>query len=596
MATNEHLKAETGRWLAEFESALQDCDTSRLAALFVEDSSLRDSGALTFDYRQFHGRDALTDRLLKSVEHVHPTNMRFSVDWPVPEVRDDPPVVSIFFTFEVKAGEAVGLLHGVPDPSSRFGFLGRALYTRLEQVRGTPHTGVHPRGRGFVAARAGENWLEARTRRQAFEDTDPQVLVVGAGQAGVMTGAYLQKLGVPYLIVDSNAEAGDNWRKRYRSLTLHNPIEMNGFPLLRYPEHYPQYLSRDLVADWLKIYSSYFDLDIWFSTRFAGADYDDGTGTWVATVVTSADRRRELHPQHIVLASGGIGGKPNIPDLPGMATFTGHTMHSSAFTDASEWVGKKAIVVGMGSSGHDIALDLASHGSDVTMIQRGPIMVQNIDTANQAYAGYFDGTPTDHVDLQYGVGLIQPLRLAASKEYHARAKVMDADLLAGLRAAGVRLHDGYQGAGWLDLYLRTGGGYYLNVGASEAIIDGTISVVQADRIASFVPGGLRLDDETVLEADLVVLATGYQNRQAEVEDWFGVDVACRIGPIARLDSEGEWANMWGQTAQPGLWFNGGGLNQVRPGSKVLTNLIKADLDGLIPSALRRTQQRHPVRP
>lgn len=575
-------------WLAEFESALQDCDASRLAALFVEDSYLRDSGALTFDYRQFHGRDALIDRLRKSADTVHPTNVRLGVDWPSPEVRDDPPVVTIFFTFEVRAGEAVGLLYGVPDPSSRFGFLGRSLYTRLEKVRGTPHTEVHPRGRGFVAARAGENWLEARERQRAFKDTDPQVLIVGAGQAGTMTGAYLKKLGVSYLIVDSNANAGDNWRKRYRSLTLHNPIEMNGFPLLQYPEHYPQYLSRDLVADWLKIYSSYFDLDIWFSTRFTGADYDDRAGKWVATVITSADHHRELRPQHIVLASGGIGGKPNIPDLPGLATFTGQTMHSSAFTDASAWVGKKAIVVGMGSSGHDIALDLTSNGCKVTMIQRGPIMVQNVDTANQAYASYFDGTPAEQVDLHYGVGLIQPLRLAASKDYHARAKVMDADLLAGLRAAGVRLHDGYQGAGWLDLYLRTGGGYYLNVGASEAIIDGRISVVQADRIASFVPRGLRLDDESVLGADLVVLATGYQNRQAEVEDWFGVDVARRTGPIARLDSEGEWANMWGQTAQPGLWFNGGGLNQVRPGSKVLTNLIKADLDGLIPSALRRT--------
>jgi hypothetical protein len=185
------------------------------------------------------------------------------------------------------------------------------------------------------------------------------------------------------------------------------------------------------------------------------------------------------------------------------------------------------------------------------------------------------------------VGLIAPLRTASSKIYHQFAKERDAELLSGLAAAGMQLSDGHEGAGWLDRFLRIGGGYYLNVGASEVVAAGDISVIQNERIQTLVAEGARLDDGTVVAADLIVLATGYQNRKTEVAEWFGDEVAERIGDIARLDNEGEWANMWRQTAQRGLWFNGGGINQVRPGSRTLALLIKASLEGLIPASLSR---------
>jgi putative flavoprotein involved in K+ transport len=288
-----------------------------------------------------------------------------------------------------------------------------------------------------------------------------------------------------------------------------------------------------------------------------------------------------------VLATGGIGGRPAIPELPGLSDFTGGVVHSSGFHGATWHEARRAIVVGTGSSAHDIALDLVEHGVEVTMVQRGPVVVNHVATANLAYAAYFDGTPPELVDARYGVYLIDPIRVAASKQYHAMAKEMDAELLKGLEAAGMRLGDGIEGQGWLDLFLRTGGGYYLNVGASEAIVEGRIAVLQNDRITRFGPAGAELDDGSVVEADLVVLATGYQNRSVEVADWFGQQVADRVGEIARIDAEGEWANLWGQTAQPGLWFNGGGINQVRPGSHRLALLIKADLDGSIPDRFRR---------
>jgi cation diffusion facilitator CzcD-associated flavoprotein CzcO len=414
------------------------------------------------------------------------------------------------------------------------------------------------------------------------------VLIVGSGQAGLISAAHLARLRVRALVIDQNERVGDNWRKRYDSLALHNPVEMNGFPFLPFPDHYPEYLPKEVLADWLETYARYLDLDVWTSTSFQGAERDEATGTWSATVRRGDGTTRVLRSQHIVLATGGIGGKLAVPDLPGLSDFQGEVMHSSAFRGAAHHSPRKAIVVGTGSSGHDIALDLQAHGAEVTLVQRGPVVVNHVTTANLAYAAYFDGTPTDLVDVRYGVFLIDPLRSAASKQYHQMAKDIDAEILEGLEAAGMRLGDGIDGQGWLDLFLRTGGGYYLNVGASEAIADGRISVLQSDQIAKFGPQGAEHAGGGVVEADLIVLATGFQNRRVEVAEQFGEDVAERIGEIARLDAEGEWANMWSQTKQPGLWFNGGGINQVRPGSERLALLIKADLDGSIPERFRRS--------
>lgn len=585
--TTDELRANAERWLNDFGNALANHDSRSLEELFAEESYLRDNGALTWDYRQFHGRAAVVELLLRVADENKPANMRVSANWPDPQLieKAGDETVEVFFDFDTVSGVALGMLHGVVDEDSPHGFTGKALYTRLEGLTGVEIAEVHPRGYGFAATESGQNWQDCRDREREYEDAEPEVLIVGAGQAGLISGAHLKRLGVKTLIVDRHERVGDNWRKRYHSLNLHNPIEMNHFPFLPFPEHYPEYLPKDVLADWLEIYAQYFDLNIWSSTSFEGAVRDEENDRWSVTVTRGDGTRRELHPQHVILATGGIGGKPNIPSLPGLKNFTGEVIHSSGFAGGERYAARRAIVVGVGSSGHDISLDLSRNGSEVTLVQRGPTIVNNVATANLAYASYFDGTPDRLVDLRYGVGLISPLRVAASQEYHQFAKEQDADLLAGLAAAGMVLGDGYQGAGWLDLFLRTGGGYYLNAGASEAIIDGAISLIQNADIEEFVPSGARLKDGTVLEADLVVLATGYQNRSVEVADWFGDEVAQRVGEIARLDDEGEWKNVWRQTAQRGLWFNGGGINQVRPGSRVLALLVKASLEGLIPPSM-----------
>ena len=580
-------------WIAAFERAVVESDGDALKALLGEPAYLRDNGALTWDYRQFHGQDAVVSTLLSVAGEIRPHNFRLAAKWPAPALSgpDDAPVVEAFFDFDTRHGTGVMLINALLVTGAPGGMQARAIFTRLENLHSIEQAPLHPRGRGYTQAAPGQTWKQHRDAVRSHEDSEPDVVIVGAGQSGLTTAAHLRTFGVSVLVIDRYPAVGDSWAKRYDALALHNPIEMNGFPFLKYPTHYPEYLSKDMMGEWLDLYARYMDLNVWTETEFCDARFDDHDARWTLSVRRADGTLRKLRPAHIVLATGGIGGKPYMPSLPGLDSFAGPVLHSSQYSKAADHDIKKALIVGVATSAHDIARDLTDAGIEVTMFQRGPVVITNVATANLAYAGYLDPTtPTELVDIRYGIGLINPLREQASQAYHKMAKETDRPLLDGLAAAGLQLGDGVNGQGFLDLFLRTGGGYYLNTGTSELIAAGKIKIEQFDRIVEFVPEGARLDDGTIVEAQLIVLATGYQNRRTEVADAFGEEIADRVGDIARLDAEGEWANMWSQTGQRGLWFNGGGINQMRPGSARLALLIKADLDGSIPESLRKRPQ------
>ena len=584
------FEAKARDWIAAFAGALETRDDAALQALFCDPAYLRDNGALTWDYRQFHGRAAVVSTLLSVADEIQPRNFRPSEKWPAPNAisSGDPTIVEAFFDFDTRHGSGVLLLNAVPDANTHGGLKARAIFTRLENLHAIERSSPHPRGRGYTPSFPGQTWKQHRDAVRSHDNREPDVVIVGAGQSGLTTAAFLRTFGVSVLVIDRYGRVGDSWNKRYDALALHNPVEMNGFPFLPYPPHYPEYLSKDLMGEWLDLYARYMDLNVWTETEFCGARYDEREGRWTATVRRTDGAERELRPAHIVLATGGIGGKPYVPQFPGMENFGGKLIHSSQYTKTADHDVAKALIVGVATSAHDIARDLQENGVQVMMFQRGPVVINNVETANLAYAAYMDPeTPTELVDIRYGIGLINPLREQGSQMYHKMAKTIDRELLDGLAAAGLRLGDGVNGQGFLDLFLRTGGGYYLNTGTSELIAAGKIKIEQFERIVEFVPEGVKLDDGTVVEAQLIVLATGYQNRKAEVAEAFGTDVAERVGDIARLDEEGEWASMWCQTGQRGLWFNGGGINQMRPGSERLALLIKADLEGLISDDFRK---------
>jgi putative flavoprotein involved in K+ transport len=163
----------------------------------------------------------------------------------------------------------------------------------------------------------------------------------------------------------------------------------------------------------------------------------------------------------------------------------------------------------------------------------------------------------------------------------AASKEIDRPLLERLAARGFRLSDGIEGTGFQMLYLERGGGYYFNVGCSDLIAEGRIGLLHWKDIERFVADGVRLRDGSAVQADLLVMATGYRNQQEVVRAALGDAVAERTGPVWGFDEGGELRNMWRPTPQPGLWFTAGSLAQSRIYSRYLALQIKAREVGLL---------------
>jgi putative flavoprotein involved in K+ transport len=278
----------------------------------------------------------------------------------------------------------------------------------------------------------------------------------------------------------------------------------------------------------------------------------------------------------------GVSGIPNLPDIPTLRNFRGTILHSSQYADSEAWRGKRALVIGSGTSGHDIAQDLYSSGAKVTLVQRGSTLVVNVEPSAQLpYALYDEGPPLEDCDL-----ITTSIPLALAKKSHIllteQAKNLDRKLLDGLERLGFKLDFGEEGTGWQFKYLTRGGGYYFNVGCSDLIVEGEIGLVQFADIAGFVADGARMRTGGILAADLIVLATGYKGQEHLVCKLFGDDVAARVGPIWGFGDDQELRNMFMRTGQPGLWFIAGSFAQCRIYSKYLGLQIKACEVGRLP--------------
>jgi AcrR family transcriptional regulator len=419
-----------------------------------------------------------------------------------------------------------------------------------------------------------------------FADKDALVLDVIARQTERVIDAQrpqLAQLQVDTLVVDREPRIGDNWRKRYHALVLHNQVHVNHLPYMRFPPNWPAYIPKDKLAAWFEAYVESMELNYWTATEFEGGSYDENKGRWSVMLRRADGTKREMQPRHIVMATG-VSGISSLPDIPTLRSFAGTILHSSQYTDAEKWKGKKALIIGSGNSGHDIAQDLYANGAKVTLVQRSSTLIVNVEPSAQLpYALYDEGLSLEDCDL-----ITTSIPLPLARKTHIllteQAKILDKDLLDGLERAGFKLDFGEDGTGWQFKYLTRGGGYYFNVGCSDLIVKGEIGLVQFSDIAAFVTEGARMHSGELLAADLIVLATGYKGQQYLVRKLFGDNVAGRVGPIWGFGDDQELRNMFTRTAQPGLWFIAGSFAQCRIYSKYLSLQIKACEVGLLPQA------------
>lgn len=569
-------------WLDEFERSLGKPEPASLDRLFLVDSFWRDVLALSWNLQTLAGRAAVAQALSALAPKAAPTGFKVAPNRAAPRwvTRAGTSNIEAIFNFETAIGRGSGIVRLVPDPADGDRLKAWTLLTALDELKGfEEQLGIaRPRGQAYSRDFRGPNWLDQRNASRDYTGRDPAVVIVGGGQAGLAIAARLKQLKVDTLIVDRESRIGDNWRKRYHALTLHNQVQVNHLPYMPFPPNWPTYIPKDKLANWFEAYVDAMELNFWTGTEFEGGTYDEAKDHWTVTLRRADGSRRTMHPRHVIMATG-VSGIANIPDIPTLENFKGTLLHSSRYEDGENWTGKRAMVIGTGNSGHDIAQDLHSSGAEVTLVQRSPTLVTNIEPSAQlAYATYNEGTLEDN-DL---IAASMPTPLAKTHVMLTeQSKQLDKELLDGLARVGFKLDFGEAGTGWQFKYLTRGGGYYFNVGCSNLIVEGAIKLKQFGDIESFTADGARMNDGSTIAADLIVLSTGYKPQEYLVRKLFGDGVADRVGPVWGFGDGFELRNMYARTGQPGLWFIAGSLAQCRINSKYLALQIKAIEEGIL---------------
>ncbi|MBV8764263.1 MAG: NAD(P)/FAD-dependent oxidoreductase [Hyphomicrobiales bacterium] len=573
------------KWLSVFGQALKRGDVESAAAMFAQESYWRDLLAFTWNIKTAEGRAAIATMLESTLASARPDNWELAG-----EASEADGMTEGWFVFETEAARGHGHLRLKGDKCW-------TLLTAMTELKGHEEKSGPTREKGVEhgSVKRRRTWLDRKTAEEAElgHKRQPYCLIVGGGQAGIGLGARLKRLGVPTLIVDKHERPGDQWRKRYKSLCLHDPVWYDHMPYLPFPEHWPVFSPKDKIGDWLEMYTKIMELNYWPSTECKSASYDEKRQQWTVKVKRGT-RTITLKPKQLILATG-MSGVPNLPKFPGARRFKGVQHHSSQHPGGEAYKGKKCVVIGSNNSAHDICADLWENGADVTMVQRSSTHVARSDTlmelglgALYSEAAVKAGITTDKADMIFAsipYALLAGFQVPVYKEIAKR----DADFYRRLEKAGF-IHDwGDDDSGLFMKYLRRGSGYYIDVGASDLIAEGKIKLKSGVEVTQITEKGVRLSDESELPADLIVYATGYGSMNGWAAKLISAEVAAKVGKCWGLGSstkkdpgpwEGELRNMWKPTRQEALWFHGGNLHQSRHYSKYLALQIKARLENV----------------
>jgi putative flavoprotein involved in K+ transport len=586
-------------WLNQLEEALTGNDIEVATALFAYECYWRDLVSFTWNIKTCEGREQIADMLRVTLSDVKPSHWKIYED-----ATGDEALTEAWFTFETAVARGKGHLR------LRNGKAWTLLTTMVElkgheekkgpsRIKGVEHSATKNR----------MTWLEKRDKeeKELGYKTQPYVVIIGGGQGGIGLGARLRRLGVPTIIIEKNKKPGDSWRKRYKSLCLHDPVWYDHMPYLPFPDDWPIFSPKDKIGDWLEMYTKVMELNYWTEAICKSAKYDTKKNEWTVKV-TRKGRAVTLKPKQLVIATG-LSGLPNIPKFNGASRFKGDQHHSSKHPGPDKYKGKKVVIIGSNNSAHDIAAALWENGADVTMVQRTSTHIARSDTLMELEAGplYSEaavakGIDVNRADLLYAS---TPYKIMARNliEVYKVIKQRDADFYSRLEKSGF-MHDfGDDQSGLHVKYLRRGSGYYIDVGASDLVCDGKIKLKTRVEVKEIKQKSLVFSDGAELPADLIVYATGYGSMNGWAAQLISQEVAEKVGKCWGLGSnttkdpgpwEGELRNMWKPTQQENLWFHGGNLHQSRHYSQFLSLQLKARLEG-IPTPVYGLQQVHHLR-
>ena len=479
--TDPTPSADARRWLADFGATLARQDLSAATALFADDAYWRDLVAFTWNIRTQEGPAAIREMLAARLADTAPT--AFALDG---EATAADGIIDAWFTFETRLARGRGHLR-LKDAKAWTLLTTMVELKGFEEKKGTRRIkgaehGVHP-GR--------KTWLERRQEEQATlgYSEQPYVVIIGGGQGGIMLAARLRRLGVPTIVVERNEKPGDSWRKRYKSLCLHDPVWYDHLPYLPFPDDWPVFAPKDKIGDWLEMYAKVMELNYWGSTTAKKASFDEASGEWTV-VVDRAGQEVVLRPKQLVFALG-VSGYANVPKIAGAETFLGEQHHSSRHPGPEGYQGKKVVVLGSNNSAHDICAAMVEQGVDVTMVQRSSTHIAPSDSLMELALGglYSEEAVKNGIDHHTADLVFASVPYKIMHTFHIpvyeEMKKRDADLYARLEKAGFMLDFGDDGSGLFMKYLRRGSGYYIDVGASEPGRSTRIRSHQAPRCRYF---------------------------------------------------------------------------------------------------------------
>ncbi len=268
--------ARMSKFLAHFGQALETGNIDEAVSLFAPECYWRDLVAFTWNIKTVEGRERRPRHACPHcLQHVKPRNWQVAEGETATEAGG---VSEAWISFETEVARGYGLirLQGRPDLDAA-DHHGRAEGARgkgrLHQAARAPSTA------STLAPRAGRKSARPRRPRSA-STTQPYVVIIGGGQGGIALGARLRQLGVPTIIVEKNERAGDSWRKRYKSLCLHDPVWYDHLPYLDFPKNWPVFSPKDKIGDWLEMYTKVMELNYWTSTTAKQRTYDEARKEW----------------------------------------------------------------------------------------------------------------------------------------------------------------------------------------------------------------------------------------------------------------------------------------------------------------------------
>ncbi|WVR05558.1 hypothetical protein IAU60_002577 [Kwoniella sp. DSM 27419] len=569
-------------WLSQVERAAVTNDHELFASLFVKNGFWRDILAFTNDYRSIRSGN-IAKAAKARFPIVKARDFTFALKEPALEHPfPDVSFLSVHFDFQTETGPAYGIAALVYEDKQWKAF---TLFTLLEGIHGhTPLVGAsRPRG----SHNAKLSYDDRRSHEREFDDQDPSVLIVGGGHNGLAAAAQLNALGVSNLVIDTYKRVGDNWRLRYRSLSLHDPVYANHLPYYPFPENWPVYTPAGKLANFLESYVDVLEVNVWTESTLDNqkTKFNEKTQKWDVTILRTRNGKTEprtFSVSHIVLATGLGGGKPKMPaPFPGQDEWSGRVVHSSKHTSGADWTGKKALVVGACTSAHDLCVDFAKNGADITMLQRSPTYVMSVDNGMEMLVSGLYGPKSPPTNLADRIAESNPKVVA--KLFHKRimpqiAKA-DSEMLEGLAKAGFKAWQGPEDSGFLMMALEKAGGYYFSTGGSEMINNGQIKVKQGE-IASFdADSSITFKDGSKESYDIVVFATGYTGFPDTIRATVGEQYAETFNPVWGLDEEGEIRGVCRESNIPNFFFLVGNLSACRLSSKILALQILAQREG-----------------